>query len=49
MELMKNGAMLTVLSSLLTALSGPATLISVLGLLDSKWSVAIERLDKKKF
>lgn len=44
MELMKQGAMLTVLSSLLMALAWPATLMVAADFIDSKWTVAINRL-----
>ncbi|KAL2240145.1 transmembrane and coiled-coil domain-containing protein 4-like [Sesamum indicum] len=46
MELMKQGAMMTVLSSLLTALAWPATLLVVTDFIDSKWSIALNRSDK---
>ncbi|KAL5099520.1 hypothetical protein RYX36_003847 [Vicia faba] len=46
MELMKQGAMLTVLSALLTALAWPAALLSVTEFIDSTWSIAIDRSDK---
>ena len=41
--LMKHGAMMTVLSTLLTALAWPATLIAATDFIDSKWSIAIDR------
>lgn len=44
--LMKQGAMMTVLSSLITALAWPATLIAATDFIDSKWSIAIDRSDK---
>lgn len=43
MELMKRGAMMTVLSSLLTALAWPAALLSATDFIDSKWTIAIDR------
>ncbi|KAL0448439.1 UNVERIFIED_CONTAM: Transmembrane and coiled-coil domain-containing protein 4 [Sesamum latifolium] len=46
MELMKQGAMMTVLASLLTALAWPATLLVVTDFIDSKWSIALNRSDK---
>ncbi|XP_058777785.1 uncharacterized protein LOC131652035 [Vicia villosa] len=46
MELMKQGAMLTVLSALLTALAWPAALLSATDFIDSTWSIAIDRSDK---
>ncbi|KAK7283393.1 hypothetical protein RIF29_12877 [Crotalaria pallida] len=45
-ELMKEGAMLTVLSSLVAALAWPATLITTFDIIDSKWAVAVDRSDK---
>ncbi|KAJ8451956.1 hypothetical protein Cgig2_007439 [Carnegiea gigantea] len=44
--LMKQGAMMTVLSTLVTALAWPATLLSVTDFIDSKWTIAIDRSDK---
>ncbi|XP_050228868.1 uncharacterized protein LOC126678044 isoform X2 [Mercurialis annua] len=44
--LMKQGAMMTVLSTLLAALAWPATLLVATDFIDSKWSVAIDRSDK---
>lgn len=41
---MKDGAMLTVLSSLVAALAWPATLVTTFDLIDSKWAVAVDRL-----
>ncbi|XP_068645335.1 uncharacterized protein [Aristolochia californica] len=41
-ELMKQGAMVTVLSSLLTALSWPTTILAATDFIDSKWSIAID-------
>ncbi|KAL2333766.1 hypothetical protein Fmac_014979 [Flemingia macrophylla] len=46
MELMKRGAMMTVLSTLLTALAWPAALIAATDFIDSKWSIAINRSNK---
>ncbi|KAL5557598.1 hypothetical protein UlMin_039834 [Ulmus minor] len=46
MELMKQGAMLTVLSTLLAALAWPATLLAATDFIDSKWTIAINRSDK---
>ncbi|XP_061350894.1 uncharacterized protein LOC133295968 [Gastrolobium bilobum] len=45
-ELMKDGAMLTVLSSLVAALAWPATLVTTFDLIDSKWAIAVDRSDK---
>ncbi|KAJ0041184.1 hypothetical protein Pint_28403 [Pistacia integerrima] len=44
MGLMKQGAMLTVLNSLLVALAWPATLVLAADLIDSKWTIAVNRL-----
>ncbi|MED6146298.1 hypothetical protein PIB30_033218 [Stylosanthes scabra] len=46
MELMKRGAMMTVLSTLLTALAWPAALLAATDFIDSKWTIAINRADK---
>ncbi|XP_062209595.1 uncharacterized protein LOC133911386 [Phragmites australis] len=46
MELMKQGAMRTVLSGLLAAFAWPATLLAATDFIDSKWSIAIDRSDK---
>lgn len=43
MEMMKQGAMLTVLSTLLTALAWPATLLVLTDFIDSKWTIALNR------
>ncbi|KAL6583237.1 hypothetical protein OROMI_005315 [Orobanche minor] len=43
MEMMKQGAMMTVLSTLLTALAWPATLLVLTDFIDSKWTVAVNR------
>lgn len=45
-ELMRQGAMMTVLSSLVTALAWPAVLLAATDWIDSKWSMAIDRSDK---
>lgn len=45
-ELMKQGAMWTVLSTLLAALTLPATLLSAMDIIDSKWAIAVDRSDK---
>ena len=44
MQLMKQGAMMTVLSTLVAALALPATLITASDLIDSKWAIAVDRL-----
>ncbi|KAF9678235.1 hypothetical protein SADUNF_Sadunf07G0013800 [Salix dunnii] len=46
MEFMRQGAMLTVLSTLLAALAWPATLLAATDFIDSKWTIAIDRCDK---
>ncbi|XP_015063947.1 transmembrane and coiled-coil domain-containing protein 4-like [Solanum pennellii] len=46
MELMKRGAMMTVLKTLLTALALPATLLAMTDFIDSKWTIAVDRSDK---
>nr|XP_029123090.1 transmembrane and coiled-coil domain-containing protein 4 isoform X3 [Elaeis guineensis] len=46
MGLMKQGAMLTVLSTLVSALAWPATLLAATDFIDSKWTMAIDRSDK---
>lgn len=43
MGLMKQGAMMTVLSTLLTALAWPATLLAATDFIDSKWTIALDR------
>lgn len=43
MELMRQGAMLTVLSSLLMALAWPATILAATEFIDSKWTIAVNR------
>lgn len=45
-ELMKQGAMLTVLSTLVAALAWPSALLSATNFIDSKWSIALDRSDK---
>ncbi|KAL3525318.1 hypothetical protein ACH5RR_013690 [Cinchona calisaya] len=45
-ELMKRGAMLTVLSTLVTALAWPTTLLAAIDFIDSKWTIALDRSDK---
>ncbi|KAL5713408.1 hypothetical protein ACHQM5_015485 [Ranunculus cassubicifolius] len=44
--LMKQGAMMTVTSTLLTALALPSTLVTAAGFIDSRWAIAIDRSDK---
>ncbi|XP_050367085.1 uncharacterized protein LOC126785435 [Argentina anserina] len=46
LELMKEGAMLTVLNALVAAFAMPATLITASDLIDSKWAIAVDRSDK---
>ncbi|KAK9284903.1 hypothetical protein L1049_024084 [Liquidambar formosana] len=46
LELMKQGAMMTVLSTLLVALAWPATLLAAADFIDSKWTIAVDRSDK---
>ncbi|KAM6564691.1 hypothetical protein CsatB_024689 [Cannabis sativa] len=46
LELMKQGAMMTVLSTLVAALAWPATLLAVTDFIDSTWSIAVDRSDK---
>ncbi len=43
-ELMRQGAMMTVLSTLLAALAWPATLLAATDFIDSKWTIAVDRL-----
>ncbi|XVF15860.1 hypothetical protein REPUB_Repub09cG0192700 [Reevesia pubescens] len=45
-ELMRQGAMMTVLSTLLTALAWPAALLAATDFIDSTWSIAVDRTDK---
>ena len=42
-EFMKQGAMVTVLSTLLTALAWPAALLAATDFIDSKWTIALDR------
>ncbi|XVF17983.1 hypothetical protein REPUB_Repub10bG0172400 [Reevesia pubescens] len=44
--LMRQGAMMTVLSTLLTALVWPAALLAATDFIDSSWSIAVDRTDK---
>lgn len=46
MELMRQGAMMTVLSSLMMALAWPATILAATEFIDSKWTIAVNRSDK---
>ncbi|KAL6274045.1 hypothetical protein ACE6H2_024737 [Prunus campanulata] len=46
MGLMKQGAMMTVLGTLVTALAWPATLLAAADFIDSKWAIAVDRSDK---
>ncbi|VYS52710.1 unnamed protein product [Arabidopsis thaliana] len=46
MELMRQGAMRTVLNSLLAAMVWPATILVAADFIDSRWSIAIDRSDK---
>ncbi|CAM8884501.1 unnamed protein product [Rhodiola kirilowii] len=46
MELMKQGAMMTVLSTLMMALAWPATILAATEFIDSKWTIAVNRSDK---
>ncbi|KAL5778132.1 hypothetical protein ACOSP7_011058 [Xanthoceras sorbifolium] len=46
MELMKEGAMMTILSTLLAALALPATLVTAADLIDSQWAIAVDRSDQ---
>ncbi|KAG2537030.1 transmembrane and coiled-coil domain-containing protein 4-like [Panicum virgatum] len=46
LELMREGAMQTVLSGIVSAFAWPATLVSAADFIDSKWTVAIDRSDK---
>ncbi|BAT77715.1 hypothetical protein VIGAN_02030600 [Vigna angularis var. angularis] len=45
-RLMKDGAMMTVLSSLVTALAWPTALLTTFDVIDSKWAIAVDRSDK---
>jgi len=42
-RLMRDGAMMTVLSSLVTALAWPTTLLTTFDIIDSKWAIAVDR------
>ncbi|KAK8685732.1 hypothetical protein V6N13_124767 [Hibiscus sabdariffa] len=46
LELMRQGAMMTVLSSLVAALALPAVLFSATSFIDSKMTIAVDRSDK---
>ncbi|XP_059461143.1 uncharacterized protein LOC132190235 [Corylus avellana] len=46
LQLMKEGAMMTVLSTLVASLALPATLVTASDLIDSKWAIAVDRSDK---
>ncbi|RLN40208.1 transmembrane and coiled-coil domain-containing protein 4-like [Panicum miliaceum] len=46
LELMREGAMQTVLSGIISAFAWPATLVSAADFIDSKWTVGIDRSDK---
>jgi hypothetical protein len=41
---MKEGAMMTVLNTLVASLALPATLVTASDLIDSKWAIAVDRL-----
>lgn len=43
MGLMKQGAMMTVLGTLVTAFAWPATLLAATAFIDSKWAIAVDR------
>ncbi|KAK6129585.1 hypothetical protein DH2020_036686 [Rehmannia glutinosa] len=45
-EMMKRGAMMTVLHTLMTALAWPTALLSLTDFIDSQWTIAIDRSDK---
>ncbi|KAL5557936.1 hypothetical protein UlMin_034147 [Ulmus minor] len=45
-QLMSEGAMLTVLSTLVSAFALPAALVTASDLIDSQWAVALDRSDK---
>ncbi|XWS33824.1 hypothetical protein CRYUN_Cryun22dG0116100 [Craigia yunnanensis] len=45
-ELMRQGAMMTVLSALFTALAWPAALLAATDFIDSSWTIALDRTDK---
>ncbi|XP_039119471.1 transmembrane and coiled-coil domain-containing protein 4-like isoform X1 [Dioscorea cayenensis subsp. rotundata] len=46
MGMMQQGAMMTVLGTLVTALAWPATLLAATDFIDSKWSIALNRSEK---
>ncbi|KAK6939404.1 Protein of unknown function DUF726 [Dillenia turbinata] len=46
MELLKDGAMLTVLSTLLAALALPASLLTATHFIDSQWAIELDRSDQ---
>ncbi|CAL4934355.1 unnamed protein product [Urochloa decumbens] len=46
LELIREGAMQTVLNGIISAFAWPATLVSAAEFIDSKWAVAIDRSDK---
>ncbi|RCV42162.1 hypothetical protein SETIT_9G194000v2 [Setaria italica] len=46
LELIREGAMQTVLSGIISAFAWPATLVSAAEFIDSKWTMAIDRSDK---
>ncbi|XP_015697448.2 transmembrane and coiled-coil domain-containing protein 4-like isoform X2 [Oryza brachyantha] len=46
MELMREGAMQTVLCGIVSAFAWPAYVVSAADFIDSKWSIAIDRSDK---
>ncbi|KAJ7957824.1 Transmembrane and coiled-coil domain-containing protein 4-like [Quillaja saponaria] len=43
---MQQGAMMTVLSTLVVALALPATLVTATDIIDKKWVIAVDRSDK---
>ncbi|KAJ7523680.1 hypothetical protein O6H91_18G058200 [Diphasiastrum complanatum] len=45
-ELMKRGAMMTVLSGLVAAIAWPSALLSATSFIDSTWTIAVDRSDK---
>ncbi|KAK1606897.1 hypothetical protein QYE76_030570 [Lolium multiflorum] len=46
LELVREGAMQTVLSGIISAFAWPAAIITAAEFIDSKWSIAIDRTDK---
>jgi hypothetical protein len=40
---MKQGAMLTILSTLVAALAWPSALLSATSFIDSKWAIAVDK------